>query len=295
MIPAWFLPTVISALTLGFYDITKKHSVKENAVIPVLFFSTLSGSLFCLLCAIGTRNFDIHTLGQVRFQTLVFLKSMIVSASWTCVYYAMRDLPISIVAPIRASSPVCVLIGGLLLYHEIPNVLQAFSMLLVFIGYFAFSIIGKWEGFSFKSSRSIHLLFAGTLIGAGSALYDKYLIGVLHFDTKNVQVYFSIYLMIILGVAYGIQKMFSRHRSRMKFQWRWTIPATGILLIIADYCYFYAVSTPDAHISILSLVRRLSGGISFIFGSLFFHDKFVYRKALALLVILLGVFLLALA
>ena len=37
-IAPWVLPTILSAVMLGFYDITKKHAVNANAVMPVLFF-----------------------------------------------------------------------------------------------------------------------------------------------------------------------------------------------------------------------------------------------------------------
>ena len=40
----WFLPVLGSALGLGFYDLCKKHAVRENSVMPVLFFATLCGS-----------------------------------------------------------------------------------------------------------------------------------------------------------------------------------------------------------------------------------------------------------
>ena len=53
-IPAWFFPIVISAVGLGFYDICKKHAVRDNSVMPVLFLATLSGSL---LFVIGTLLF----------------------------------------------------------------------------------------------------------------------------------------------------------------------------------------------------------------------------------------------
>ena len=84
-------------------------------------------------------------------------------------------------------------------------------------------------------------------------------------------------------------------KQQHKFQWRWTIPATGILLIAADFLYFYAVSMPDIHISILSLVRRCNCIVTFGFGVWLFHDTNIKRKALALLFILLGVIILALA
>ena len=51
LVPDWFLPTLASALILGFYDFCKKHAVKDNAVPPVLFLTTLSGTTaFVLFC-----------------------------------------------------------------------------------------------------------------------------------------------------------------------------------------------------------------------------------------------------
>ena len=51
-----------------------------------------------------------------------------------------------------------------------------------------------------------------------------------------------------------------------------SIAATGILLIIADYCYFYAVSLPDTQIAILSLIRRSNCIITFLIGFSYFKD-----------------------
>jgi hypothetical protein len=47
-VDSWYIPTIISALGLGLYDICKKHAVKENSVMPVLFLATLSGTVFFL-------------------------------------------------------------------------------------------------------------------------------------------------------------------------------------------------------------------------------------------------------
>ena len=37
----WLLLAFLSAALLGFYDVFKKQSLKDNAVIPVLFLNTL--------------------------------------------------------------------------------------------------------------------------------------------------------------------------------------------------------------------------------------------------------------
>ena len=41
----WLLFAFLSAALLGFYDVFKKKSLKDNAVIPVLFLNTLFSSL----------------------------------------------------------------------------------------------------------------------------------------------------------------------------------------------------------------------------------------------------------
>ena len=38
----WIIPAFISALLLGLYDVSKKQSLTNNAVIPVLFLNVLS-------------------------------------------------------------------------------------------------------------------------------------------------------------------------------------------------------------------------------------------------------------
>ena len=49
MINSWWLPTLLSAVGLGVYDVCKKHAVKDNSVMPVLFLATLCGSGFFVI------------------------------------------------------------------------------------------------------------------------------------------------------------------------------------------------------------------------------------------------------
>ena len=148
-IPQWFLPIAASAIGLGFYDICKKHAVRENSVMPVLFFATLCGSFLFCIGMLASGNFMSAATCSWKHWGLLMLKSLLVASSWTCVYYAMRELPISIASSIRASSPLWTFIGGMILFSELPTLLQGIGMLLIFIGYFLFSVLGKLEGISF--------------------------------------------------------------------------------------------------------------------------------------------------
>lgn len=291
-IPAWLPLILLSAIGLGFYDLCKKHAVRDNPIMPVLFLTTLCGSLFFVLGTVAAGQLGAVLDCSPRYWFLIFAKSLLVAASWNCVYYAMRELPISIVAPIRATAPLWTFLGSLFLFHEIPTVWQGVAMLVIFAGYYLFSVIGKQEGISFLHHRGAHMVLLGTLLGSISALYDKYLLGTVGMPRVLMQFHFSVDLVAILGVAWLVRACL--RKSSRTFAWRWSIPLTGILLIAADWLYFYALSLPDTQISILSLLRRCSCVVTFALGSVYFRDKNVKVKAAALAAILTGVVLLAL-
>ena len=289
----WLLLIVSSAVVLSFYDISKKAAVNGNSVMPTLFFATLSGTTFYLLALpfAGVSLAAAAACGPTVWH-LIFVKALLVSGVWTFSYYALRVLPISIVVPIRASSPLWNFIGGVILFHEVPSPLHGLAMLLVFAGYYLFSVAGRMEGISFLKHRGIHFIMIGTLFASASALYDKQVLGVWRIPRETVQLWFSIDLVIILGTLYAIRMLF--FRKGVEFQWRWTVPLAGILLIVSDYFYFASVSCPDTQIAMITLVRRGAGVVlTFLPGSALFHDRNVKRKAVALALIVAGVLLLA--
>ena len=100
-------------------------------------------------------------------------------------------------------------------------------------------------------------------------------------------------LVVILGTAFLFRTLCFAKGER-KFQWRWSIVATGVLLIVADGLYFYALSMPDTKISILSLLRRSSVVAAFAIGGGFFREKHLLPKGAVLAIILAGVAILTL-
>lgn len=286
--PAWLLPIIVSAVFLGFYDIGKKHAVSGNALFPVLFFATCTGSTVFVVYTICTtpEAFCCTTVDFLR----ILLKSCTVAASWIFGYWALQIMPITIVTPLRSTTPLWTLLGGLLIFAEIPTLTQACGMAIIFAGYFYLSIAGKREGYIWHS-KGVILIMLATWLGAASALYDKYLLGRLGMDRTTMQLYFCIDIMVILGIV----ALVARRRNRTTFQWRWSIPTLGLLLILADWMYFYALSVPEARISIISLIRRCNCIISFGAGACIFHDTNIKRKTLALAIILVGTIILALA
>ncbi len=289
----WIFLVLVSAAALGFYDIARKHAVHANAVMPVLVSAAACGSLaFVLAMLLAGRWTFLSELTAGTFG-LVALKSLLVAASWIFGYYAMRALPISLMSPIRASAPLWTLIGAIALYGEWPTRWQAAGMAAILAGYVCFSLIGRSEGIHFTRHTGVFLAFAATLTGAGSALYDKYLLQTCRIPRDFVQFWFCVDLVVMLGAFLAVQRMLRLQRT--PFHWRWSIPAVGFLLVTADWLYFKALSEPGVPISVVSLIRRSNVVLSFAGGSLLFAEANLRAKAGALLVILTGVAILCLA
>ncbi len=62
----------------------------------------------------------------------------------------------------------------------------------------------------------------------------------------------------------------------------------SVFLSAADFLYYYALSLPGAMVSIISMVRRGSVIVSFLFGAFLFHESNLKSKMLDLALVLLG-------
>ena len=288
----WTCWILASAVFLAFYDLAKKASVRENAVLPVLLLATVAGggAYISVLGAAGGIPAALDV--SARNLSLICIKSAIVSTSWVLTYCALRSLPITIATPIRASAPAIVFIAAFFLYGEQPTVVQGLGIILVFTGYWAFSKAGKFEGIDFLRSRAVWLAIGGMCMSAVSSIWDKFILQKCAIPVETVQFWFQIGLVAIYSLLLTCQRALRIDHHR--FEWRWTIPATGILLAAADWLYFHGLAIPDVPISVGSLMRRFSVVITFLLGAIFFKERNLKRKGIALAAILTGVILLCL-
>ena len=70
-------------------------------------------------------------------------------------------------------------------------------MLTTLASFVGLSVVGAGEGVDFHRNKWFWFLIGGNLFGAASALYDKCLLGTLHFSVPTVQCWFSIYLVVL--------------------------------------------------------------------------------------------------
>ncbi len=295
---SWVLLSVFSAVVLGLYELLKKLAVRNNAVPPVLFFGVLTGAFAWLLLRVATPLLplawhDALSVEPLTFagHVLLFAKAVLVSASWVFGYFALKHLPLTIAGPIRSTAPLWTILLAVLILGESPGLWQWTGIALILAAFHAFSLLGRAEGIVVHRDKWFACLILATVLGAVSAIYDKYLLQSLGLGVATLQFWFSIYLAVVL-LPFVLVWRFSL-RDRGRFEWRWMIPVVGIALLIADAFYFAAIAGDGALISVISPVRRTSVIIGFLGGVFVLKERHnLGWKSLSLVLMLAGVILL---
>ena len=185
-----------------------------------------------------------------------------------------------------------VLVGAFMVFGERLNVYQWVGVALAVASFFMLSRSGKKEGIDFKHDRWIYFVILSAVLGAISGLYDKYLMaspndGGVGLDRMIVQSWYNIYQCIMMGVMLLLLWM-PKRKQTTPFHWHWGIIFISIFLSAADFVYFYALSLPGAMISVVSMIRRGSVIVSFLFGAMLLREKNLKSKFFDLLLVLLG-------
>ena len=290
----WILFALASAVGLGLYDVMKKLSLRGNNVLTVLMLNTAIGALLMspvIVSELVDGNWGLG--GDPKGHLLIALKAVIVLGSWISGYFAIKHLPLTIQGPINASRPVLVLVGAVLIFGERLNVLQWTGILLGFASLFFISRLGAKEGFSLRHSRWIWLSATAAMLGAVSALYDKYLME--FYKPLEVQAWYSLYQCIIMTATLWLLSRSQRAReSSDRFTWRWTIPLIALFLTLADLAYFYSLSIEGSMIAIVSMIRRGSVIVPFLYGILVLGERNAKAKTIDLCILMLSLMLLVL-
>ncbi len=285
----WIWASVLSAVFLGFYDVAKKHSLRRNDVLHVLFFSTLFSSLILA---------PMLSCGSAGDHMKLVLKALIVTSSWVSGLMAMQLLPLTTVSMVKASRPVFVLLFSLLLFGERLNAFQWAGSIISFYALFMLSRTSSREGVSFTRSRGMLALAISVATGVASALYDRHIMKSL--EPLFVQSWTNVYITAIMALLLLGMKLWSGRGAEASsewfkpFRWDWTLPLIAVLITLADFLYFYALSCPDTMLSIVSIVRRGSVIVPFVFGALMLREKNIRAKAFDLAVLLAGMLLIVL-
>ena len=279
----WLWLIVISAVLLGFYDVTKKQALKRNDVLWILVCATALTTLFLS---------PFLKAGPASDHLRLLLKAVLVSLSWVSGLIAMKTLPLTTVSTIKASRPMFVVLFSILLFGERLSLLQWAGVLLVLAALYLLSVSSRKEGIHFSRSKGIAWMILSVFTGVASALYDKVLLKGM--EPLFVQSWSNLYVTLILAIMLIVKRLQSKEKFP-SLHWDWRLILIALLITLADAAYFIALRQDGAMLSVISMIRRSSVLIPFIFGALVYKENNIKDKAWDLGILLAGIALLLFA
>lgn len=292
----WVILSLISAFLLGFYDIFKKQTVVGNAIIPVLFYSTMiSGALFLpfvLLSFLKPELFAGAFMSKLfiepitaRQHLLILGKTAIILCSWMFSYSAMKHLPITVVGPVNQLRPAITVILMFFVFRESLTWLQGAGVVLAIISFYFMNRSGKLEGIRFNSNKWVYMLLGSAILVALSGVYDKFLLSKESISPSTIQAWYTIYDFLMMTVLFFL--IWYPKRQKQPFQWRWGIVAMAVFVTVADVIYLTGLKQEAAVVVLIPLILygvRLV--VSFIYGIFGFKEKNIRSKIIPLLMVL---------
>lgn len=292
----WVLLSLISALLLGFYDIFKKSTVVNNAIIPVLFYSTfVSGLLFAPFILTSYfypdfyqsafwSHFYVEPLTW-RQHLLIMGKTALILVSWMFSYSAMKNLPITVVGPVNQLRPAISLILLFAIFREHLTWMQWTGVVLAMVSFWLMGRSGKKEGIHFKTNKWVYMLLASAVMVALSGVYDKFLLSGESISPSTIQAWYTVYDFIMMAVMFFL--IWRPKRKDHPFEWRWGIVAMAVFVSIADVIYLSGLKQEAAVLVLIPLILygvRLV--VSFVYGALCFKERNIRSKIIPLLMVL---------
>jgi transporter family protein len=278
----WLWMSVCSALLLGVYDVAKKQALKRNGVYWILLSATALTAVFLS---------PFLSAGPLQDHLKLVLKAVLVSTSWVSGLYALKHLPLTTVSTIKASRPMFVLIFSIILFGERLNLLQWLGVAIVMVALFLSSRSNRHDTDRKTSAKGMTCMIISVLSGSASALYDKFILQTL--EPLFVQSWTNVYITVLLAVVILVQYLADKDGFQ-GFAWDWRIPLIAVLITVSDMLYFYSVKDPDALLSVISMIRRSSVVITFLFGALMFKEGHIKDKVVDMVLMMAGITLLLL-
>lgn len=295
----WMLVGLLSGVMLGVYDVLTKVALHKIKVLSLVFLSTLFGSSLWIpffIISYPEASADTHAWTvtySMTDQLYVFPKSAMMIASWILAYYAVKNLPLSISAGVRATGPLWTAGAAILLLGERLTFLHWVGFIVASYSYYRFSMVGKKEGLRMGSDTWVLYMLFATWLSSGAQIYDKYLLATVDFDVITLQAFSAVQraVLVFLLLPFCLRDL----RLQRSVILHWSVIAVGVAMVLAEFIYLAALNMEGAMVSIMSILRRTNLVVVFIAGAILFKDQNPYQKLLAVSGIVLGIIIIALS
>lgn len=284
----WIIYALMSALFQSVNTVIgKKELLKEHSTEYLTIYFVSIGILSFVLIPFVNFDISLYTICFILFLSILFIEGGIFGTK------ALKRMDISVVTPLTNLSPIFLIIIAYLFLGEKLSSIQLFGIIILIFGAYILEVNNDKDIIRpFKKlikAKHFHYLLLSMFLLSLTAIGEKYLL-----NKKLVNPISLLFFMGILGlfVIITLQFLFFKNYKGVKKALKVSklqILLSAIAFLISAGFYYFAVNL--VYVSIVVPIKRLSTLISTIFGGGFFHEKNLFQKTIACVVMLIGLYL----
>jgi len=285
MLP-WYAYALLSAVFAAAFFIVRKKGLEREQSLPFdsTRFLIQAGILLCLGPFL-TFRFPLWLVG------VIFLNSFVLIVAVRLMGKSLKHEAISSLAPLQNITPVLVLLLATVFLEETLASNQLFGIGLLIVGAYVLEVDRGFKDVLSpfrKLGRPFVLFFVVAMVLLSvTATVEKFVLNVAA-SPLELLLYSWVFIAMNLNLIEAVKTGgFSYVRKTLKHT-RGLVFVTALLALVAIGLYFYAVSL--SFVSLALPVKRLETLISTVVGGELFHEKGLFWKIAACVIMLTGVF-----
>lgn len=261
----------------------QEHAMEFSAVLGVVN-ATLALPFFFFV------HFRLLTVSNIF---IILLAAVLSSFGFLFTARAVRHMELSVTSPLMVLAPAFTAILALLFLNEKLSIFQWSGIGTLTIGSYILQLESGQKMFepfeNFAKSKYIHYLLLGLLFYAFSSLVDRHALSTLHIEVPAYMAFLHLFMAIIfLGMISFYYDGFKGIQNGLEKSGKYLVTISLLTLayrlaqIIAMKLYFAGP---------VIAIKRTSSLFTTIIGGEIFQEKNLFRKAIACMVMIVGVIL----
>lgn len=272
-----FVVIILSALTHALWNIFLKQA--KNKYIFNFYMHGINVLIFTVCYPVFFKNYMYFDMNAV---VLAFIGAVFFSGYHISLSTSYRYADASTAYPITTTSPLFILIWGVVIFDE---KLSLFGVAGIFVTVFGTLMLNQIRGNAGTSKKGVLFALLAAFLYSLGAIADKF--GV---HTSNMILY--VYMMTVFMTSFLFVTS-ARRALREGFQEKtWHVLTAGVIVFVSFFSYRYGLTLIE--LSYASALRQVNALFAVVLGIIFLREPAGFRKIMGTVLIVAGMVLIRL-
>ncbi len=286
----WYIWAFLSAILSAAAAVSQKRVLFDLEALRFSFILSIFNMVLALIFFSGYLFIDINAVALL----ILYAKSVLGTFAFWCVMLAIKNMEISGALPLMVLTPGLVALFSFILIGDSITQVEFAGLILLLAGTYILESKNNKDLLKpfivFYKSKYHHYIVFALILFTATSIIDRYLLRDFKFHPKSFMVYQQIFIainffFISVIVKREVKNLFALPGKEFLF---WFML---ISVFTTGYRYTQIEAVKLAPAALVLSVKRLSVLFASVYGGKIFSEHHLFRKSVAIVIMLAGAYL----